>query len=96
MKEALRVFLIDLVSKGITTEKDVPKGFQIVGDVATVGLNEKLMPHKNIIGQIILDKNEKLRTVAAREGDADENTGFKNLICIAGQKDRYETLHIED
>ena len=96
MKEALRVFLIDLVQKGITTEKDVPKGFQVVGDIACLGLTDKLMPYKNIIGQIILDKHPKVRTVALRTEAPDDNTGFKKLICIAGEKDRYETLHLED
>jgi len=43
-------------------------GFETIGDIAHLNLNEKQLPFKSIIGQAILDKNPCLRTVVTKIG----------------------------
>ena len=51
--------LSELLPKGI----DVPSSFETVGHIAHLNLRDKQLPYKNVIGQVILDKNAQLRTV---------------------------------
>lgn len=44
----------------------------------------------------MLDKNPKLRTVVCKVGQIESEFRYYNLECIAGEKDKYETIQIED
>ena len=53
MNEALKILMkLD--------EKEVPSGFEIIGDIAHMNLNEKQFPFRYQVGQVVLDKNPKL------------------------------------
>lgn len=49
-------------------EKLIPSGFESIGSIAHVNLNEKLYPYKYIIGQLIIDKNPKIEKVINKLG----------------------------
>ena len=42
------------------------------------------------------DKNPKLRTVVNKIGQIESEFRFYNLECVAGEKNKYETVHIEE
>ena len=45
---------------------------------------------------MVLDKNPKLRTVVTKIGQIESLFRFYDLECIAGEKDNYETIQVED
>lgn len=49
-------------------ESDVPKGFEIIGDIAHMNINSQVFPYRYQVGQVVLDKNPKLRTVVCKIG----------------------------
>ena len=85
MNEALKIIMK-------LEEKEVPSGFEIIGDIAHMNLNEKQFPFRYQVGQVVLDKNPKLRTVVCKIGQIESEFRFYNLECIAGEKDKYETI----
>lgn len=42
---------------------DVPCSFETVGHIAHLNLRDELLPHKLVIGRVLLDKNTRLKTV---------------------------------
>ena len=42
---------------------DVPASFETVGHIAHLNLRDELLPHKFVIGRVLLDKNTKIKTV---------------------------------
>jgi len=68
MPEALRVIILDPENGVDFDEKDIPSGFETVGDVAHLNLNEKQFPFRYQVGQVVLDKNVNLRSVVCKIG----------------------------
>lgn len=98
MSEALKIIMnaatnnSDAGEKFEWTDKDVPSGFEIIGDVAHLNLNQQQFPFRYQVGQVVLDKNPFLRTVVCKIGQIESQFRFYNLECIAGEKDNYETI----
>jgi tRNA (guanine37-N1)-methyltransferase len=42
---------------------EVPMSFETVGHIAHLNLREEQLPHKHLIGSVLLDKNPHIRTV---------------------------------
>ena len=42
---------------------EVPTSFESVGHIAHMNLRDELLPFKNVIGQVLLDKNPSIRTI---------------------------------
>jgi tRNA (guanine37-N1)-methyltransferase len=42
---------------------DVPTSFESIGHIAHLNLRPEQLPHKALIGQVIMDKNPTIRTV---------------------------------
>ncbi len=42
---------------------EVPSSFESVGHIAHLNLREEQLPHRYVIGQVLLDKNPNIRTV---------------------------------
>ena len=42
---------------------DAPCSFETVGHIAHLNLRDELLPHKHVIGRVLLDKNTKIKTV---------------------------------
>ncbi|CAN0425635.1 unnamed protein product [Pylaiella littoralis] len=43
--------------------RDVPTSFEVAGHLAHLNLRDYLLPHKKVIGQVIIDKNPRITTV---------------------------------
>lgn len=68
---------------------DLPTDIEIIGDLAKVKISEKVYPYRFTVGQVVQDKNPKLRAVYCYDKDG-------KLECIAGAKGRVKTITIED
>lgn len=73
-------------------EKDIPSGFEVIGDVAHLNLLESTFPHRFQIGQVVLDKNPRLRVVVCKIGRIQAEFRFYDLECVAGEEGKYETI----
>ncbi|KAF1783383.1 SAM-dependent methyltransferase TRM5/TYW2-type [Phytophthora cactorum] len=57
-------FAVDQVlSELLPQGMDIPSSFETVGHIAHLNLRDNQLPYKNVIGQVILDKNAQIRTV---------------------------------
>ena len=81
-----------MLSKHDIPEKDIPSGFEVIGDVAHLNLIDSTFPFRFQIGQVILDKNPRLRVVVCKVGKIEAEFRFYHLECIAGEEDKYETI----
>ncbi|KAK8213365.1 tRNA(m(1)G37)methyltransferase [Zalaria obscura] len=65
-------------------DDEIPSGFTSVGHVAHLNLRDKYLAYKDIIGQLILDKNPTVRTVINKVDDVGEENEYRTF--------RYEVL----
>jgi tRNA (guanine37-N1)-methyltransferase len=63
-------------------QEEIPSGFSIVGHVAHLNLREQYLPYKNLIAQVLLDKNPSVTTVI-------------NKIDDVGSENEYRTFQYE-
>ncbi|KAI0003748.1 Met-10+ like-protein-domain-containing protein [Russula compacta] len=71
-----------------------PTGFSSTGHLAHMNLNDEYLPYKHIIGQVILDKNKRLRTVVNKLDSIDTQFRVFNMELLAGEPD-YVVEHSE-
>ncbi|KIM70296.1 hypothetical protein SCLCIDRAFT_101548 [Scleroderma citrinum Foug A] len=62
-----------------------PTGFSVTGHIAHMNLNKEYLPYKNIIGQIILDKNPAIKTVVNKLDSIDNKFRFFKMELLAGE-----------
>jgi len=65
-----------------------------VGHLAHMNLNDEYLSYKHIIGQVILDKNKRLRTVVNKLDSIDTQFRFFKMELLAGEPN-YIVEHIE-
>ncbi|KAI5212504.1 hypothetical protein E4T38_00512 [Aureobasidium subglaciale] len=68
---------------------EIPSGFTLVGHVAHLNLRDQYMPHKNIIGEMLIDKNPGVRTVINKVDDVGEESEYRTFKyeVLAGPDD---------
>ncbi|KAI0308271.1 Met-10+ like-protein-domain-containing protein [Multifurca ochricompacta] len=71
-----------------------PTGFSVTGHLAHINLNDEYLPYKYIIGQVILDKNKRLRTVVNKLDSIDTQFRFFQMELLAGEPN-YVVEHSE-
>ncbi|KAH6917030.1 hypothetical protein BKA70DRAFT_1251174 [Coprinopsis sp. MPI-PUGE-AT-0042] len=86
--EVLHAFLPEELREG------APSGFAMVGHIAHLNLNEEYLPYKHIIGQVILDKNPRVKTVVNKLNSIDTQFRFFKMELLAGEPD-YIVEHSE-
>ncbi|KAG9303732.1 hypothetical protein G9A89_018629 [Geosiphon pyriformis] len=75
----------DDILKAILPEGgEIPSSFTQVGHIAHMNLREEFIPWKNIIGQVILDKNSKITTVVNKTDSIDTTFRFFKMEVLAG------------
>jgi tRNA (guanine37-N1)-methyltransferase len=71
-----------------------PTGFSTMGHLAHLNLNDEYLPYKHIIGQVILDKSKRLRTVVNKLDSIDTQFRFFKMELLAGEPN-YVVQHNE-
>ncbi|THH08356.1 hypothetical protein EW145_g2768 [Phellinidium pouzarii] len=71
-----------------------PTGFATTGHIAHLNLNDEYLPYKYIIGQIIMDKNLRIRTVVNKLNNIHEQFRFFEMELVAGEPD-FVVEHLE-
>ncbi|VUC27815.1 unnamed protein product [Clonostachys rosea] len=80
------------IMKSILPEElhdEIPSGFNTAGHVAHLNLREQYRPYKEVIGQIIVDKNPAVKTVINKIDDVGTANEFRtfNYEVLAGEDD---------
>lgn len=67
--------------------EEVPSGYTLTGDIAHVNLREAYLPYKQIIGQVILDKNPNIKTVINKTEEVGVTSEFRtfDMEILAGE-----------
>ncbi|KAF9454176.1 hypothetical protein P691DRAFT_656864 [Macrolepiota fuliginosa MF-IS2] len=73
-----------------------PSGFAMTGHLAHVNLLDEYLPYKYLIGQLILDKNKKVRTVVNKLNTIDNQFRVFKMEVIAGEPDCVVEHHESD
>lgn len=58
--------------------------FETVGQIAHLNLRSDCLPYKDIIGQVILDKNPRIATVVNKLDQIDHSFRFFQMEILAG------------
>ncbi|PYH40281.1 uncharacterized protein BP01DRAFT_396000 [Aspergillus saccharolyticus JOP 1030-1] len=58
---------------------EIPQGFTQVGHVSHLNLREQYLPYKNIIAEILLDKNPTVKTVIRKTDDVGSHSQFRTF-----------------
>ena len=77
---SMRTILEAVLPEMPPDETETPAGFAIVGHVAHLNLRSQYLPYKNLIGQIVLDRNPNITTVI-------------NKLDSVGSEDEFRTFH---
>ena len=80
--------LTQLLPSGI----EIPSSYEQIGHVAHLNLRDSLIPYKNLIGQVLLDKNSVLRTVINKVGNIETEFRTFPMEVIAGVSDLNVTV----
>lgn len=83
--------ILDAILPQVSTnaQEDHPSGFAQVGHVAHLNLKDAYLPYKHLIGQVLLDKNNNVRTVINKLNDVGHNSVFRTFPyeILAGDDD---------
>lgn len=66
---------------------EIPCGFTIVGHVAHLNIRDQYLPYKQMIGQVVLDKNPRIRTVVNKLDAIDTVFRTFAMEVLAGDED---------
>jgi len=80
MNECLRKLLPDHIT-------ELPSAYEAAGHIAHLNLRSELLPYKEIIGRVLLDKNPSLKTVVNKTGNIATEFRTFPLEVIAGIDD---------
>jgi tRNA (guanine37-N1)-methyltransferase len=70
----------------VAASEELPTGFEIVGHVAHMNLREEFLPHRALIGAVVLEKNRGvIRTVVAKLGNIESIYRTFPMEVIAGE-----------
>jgi len=64
---------------------EIPSSFEMVGHIAHLNLRDELLPYKEIIGQVIIEKNPKIKTVVNKVGKIETEFRTFPMQVVAGE-----------
>lgn len=74
--------LRQLLPESIT---EVPSSFEAVGHLAHLNLREDVLPYRYLIGQVLMDKNPRLKTVINKLGTIENEFRVFDMEVLAGE-----------
>ncbi|CAH0515748.1 unnamed protein product [Peronospora belbahrii] len=87
-------FSVDQVlSECLPKGMDIPSSFETVGHIAHLNLRDNQLPYKNIIGQVILDKNAQIRTVVNKIDNIETKFRTFPMEVLAGENNMEVEVH---
>ncbi|ETP24688.1 hypothetical protein F441_02354 [Phytophthora nicotianae CJ01A1] len=87
-------FAVDQVlSEVLPKGMDIPSSFETVGHIAHLNLRDNQLPYKNVIGQVILDKNAQIRTVVNKTDNIETKFRTFPMEVLAGDDDMEVEVH---
>ena len=84
--------LRQLLPKDVVT--DIPTSFETIGHIAHLNLRDEQLPFKNLIGKVLLEKNDRIRTVVNKVESIENQFRVLPMEVIAGV-DEMETLVVQ-
>ena len=75
----------DILGEVLPKDVTVPAGFETVGSIAHLNLRASQLPYKDVIGQVLLDKNSKIKTVVNKTEKLNNVFRTPELEVIAGE-----------
>lgn len=83
----------DEIFKAVLPEDiEAPNAYSKVGHLVHLNLRDNLLPHKNFIGDVLLDKVAQTRTVVNKLNTIDSTYRHFAMEVIAGEKDTMATV----
>jgi tRNA (guanine37-N1)-methyltransferase len=83
--EVLRKILPDSI-------KEIPSSFEQAGHLAHLNLREEALPFKQVIGQVIIDKNPHIKTVINKVGNIETEFRTFPIELLAGENNFHVSL----
>ena len=83
----------DVIRIPAALRTSLPSSFDVIGDIAVFKIPEALRPHREAIGQAIVEWNPKIRVVLEDSGVQGEHR-IRKIERIAGER-RTTTVHVE-
>jgi tRNA (guanine37-N1)-methyltransferase len=74
----------DIFKSILPNDIEIPTSFETIGHIAHVNLREQHMPYKHIIGQVLLDKIDHIKTVVNKIGKIHHDFRFFDMELLAG------------
>lgn len=81
-----------------SAQEEIPSGFSQVGHVAHLNLREAYLPYKQLIAEILMDKNPTVKTVINKIDDVGEENEYRTFKyeVLAGPDDMNVTVSEEN
>ncbi|KAJ3075440.1 tRNA(m(1)G37)methyltransferase, partial [Podochytrium sp. JEL0797] len=93
LKLAYDYWTADQILRSIIPDHlNVPSSFELIGHIAHLNLRDELLPYKTIVGQVLLDKNQYIRTVVNKTSTIDHTFRFFQMELLAGEPNLHATL----
>ncbi|KAI8050574.1 Met-10+ like-protein-domain-containing protein [Syncephalis plumigaleata] len=77
----------EILSAILPEDMVVPGSFETVGHIAHMNLRDEFLPYKQLIGQVILDKNPRIKSVVNKTDTIDTTFRFFKMEVLAGIDD---------
>lgn len=76
---SMRTILDAVLPEMDPMETETPAGFSTVGHLAHVNLRKQYLPYKNLIGQVLLDRNPHITTVINKKDDVGTENEYRTF-----------------
>lgn len=82
----------EVLRKILPADSEIPSSFEQAGHIAHLNLRDEMLPYKQLIGRVILDKNPTLRTVVNKMGNIENEFRTFPMEVLAGEDNLVVTV----